>query len=164
VVEPIAAALNGDLTREIYLTGVLGAVGTERGVEIVIGLLARRRPKHPRDIEMYSAALTDIGSPAAIPVIEALRPPGDRILAQHLLVLHAVNGLDHAQMPARRRLVAAEDERAARLTESLRLSLNDPDEPMPGDAQESEQALPSPETTVSAPAPSPAKRKRHRKR
>ncbi len=166
VVDPIAAALNGDLTREIYLTGVLGEVGTDRAAEVILGLVDRRQPSSPRDIEMYSAALTDTGSAMAIPRILALWRPGDPHLAEHLLVLHAVNGLDHEELPEWRRLAAAEDERVARLTGSLQRRFHDPEAEFPGDA-EGEPLLPPPglpPPRAPAPTPVPPKRKRHRRR
>jgi hypothetical protein len=147
VVEPIAAALNDDSTRDIYLMGVLSKIPTERSAEIIANLLARDQPDDWRQLDMYAGALADVGSPAAIGVLEPLWKPEDPNLAAHLLVLHVINGRDHPLLPKWRALAQAEDVRVRRLTESLRISLNDADEPLPwGDR-------PTPSTAPALPAP-----------
>jgi hypothetical protein len=152
-VEPIAAALDvsDDLTREIYLIGVLGDTPAERSSEVILSLLSERAPANPRDLEMYVTAVTSTGSPSAIPVLLAHWKPGvpllTPLLSECLLVLHVVNGLGHPQMAEWRALVQAEDARIAELSASLRLPFNDPDEPLPSEA-ESPSAAPPPRSTT----------------
>jgi HEAT repeat protein len=109
-VEPVAQHLrDDDVSRQIYLTGVLGEIPTESAAQAILDWLA---DGHPLD-EMEIAALSDIGSSSAIEPLYALWKPGDRLLAEHLLVLCELNGVQKPELPRWRRIVEAEEARLA---------------------------------------------------
>jgi len=115
VVDLVAAHLrDDDLSRQIYLTGVLGEIPTGEAAQAILGLL-----KDAEFIdEMHLHALANIGSPAAIEPLYALwlaETVPDHLLADLLLILCAVNGVDKPELPEWRRIVEAEEDRMARI-------------------------------------------------
>jgi HEAT repeat protein len=119
-VEPVAQHLrDDDVSRQIYLTGVLGEIPTESAAQAILNWLA---DGHPLD-EMEMAALSDIGSASAIEPLYASWRPGDSLLAGHLLVLCELNGVQKPELPEWRRMVEAEEARMARITSGAGPSL-----------------------------------------
>jgi hypothetical protein len=116
-------------------------------------------PEEPRDLEMYSSALSEIGSPSAIPTLAAAWTPGDSIVASDLLVLHVVNGLDHPRLAEWRALVQAQDARMADLGRSLPFSLDDAGPPCPPRRPPVRRRSPAPSSAgpplLRSPNPSP---------
>lgn len=155
------------MTREIFLVGALGEIPTERSAAVVLDRLLTSAPEEPRDLEMYSSALSEIGSPSAIPTLAAAWTPGDSIVASDLLVLHVVNGLDHPRLAEWRALVQAQDARMADLGRSLPFSLDDAGPSLPAAAPPSPAPLARPVVgrppAAEKPQPKP-KRKKHRRR
>ncbi len=111
-VEPIAQHIrDNDLARQIYLRHALGQIPAERSAQALLDAITESGGAQEFDI----TALEDIGSPTAIEPLYELWEPGDPLLAQTLLVLCEVNGVDRPELPEWRRLVRAEDERLARI-------------------------------------------------
>lgn len=122
-VEPIARALNDDDTRTIYLTGVLGNIPCERSAQVLLERMQLEAFADWREREAFAARLADTGSRTAIPALLALWRPGDPHLAEHLLVLHVVNGLNHPSLAEWRRLTEAEEARIEQLTRKMKTNL-----------------------------------------
>jgi hypothetical protein len=110
-VEPIAERLgDDDTTRQIYLTGVMGEMPTERAAQAV---LAAWEDSEVED-EGYVTALASIGSPSAIePLYKLWRTDREmnRYVAQPLLVLCELNGVSRPELAEWRRTVEAHDAR-----------------------------------------------------
>lgn len=100
-----------ELSKQIYLTGVLSEIPVAGATEVILAKL-----KAGRSMEEYELdALARIGHPAAIEPLARLWRPGDRLLAELLLLLCEINGVQRPELPEWRRLVQQEEERMARI-------------------------------------------------
>jgi hypothetical protein len=124
-VQPMIEKLrDDDISRRIFLTYSLGQIPTESAVRAILdwiadGLLVE---------EMHITSLNDIGSPLAIEPLAALWESDhylDGILAEALLVICELNGVQRPELPEWRRVVEAEEARfsraSARLGSQIRL-------------------------------------------
>ena len=102
-----------DLSRQIYLTGVLGQIPVESASEIILDKIRAGQPIE----EFELTILSDIGSPAAIEPLSQLWKPGDALLAEQLLILCELNGVQKPELPEWRRLVKADEERLEKILE-----------------------------------------------
>jgi len=100
-----------DLSKQIYLTGVLSEIPVASATEVILARLKAGRPMEEFELD----ALARIGHPAAIEPMARLWRPGDRLLAEYLLLLCELNGVNRPELPEWRRLVQQEEERMARL-------------------------------------------------
>jgi hypothetical protein len=115
-VGPVAAHLrDDDMARQIYLTGVLGEIPTEGAAQTILSWLEDGEPLD----EMHIHALTEIGSPSAIEFLYGLWEPGDRLLAESLLILCELNGVQKPELPEWRQSVQAEEERLSRAFDGM---------------------------------------------
>jgi hypothetical protein len=112
-VEAVAEHLDDDGARQIYLASVLGEIPTASGVQ---ALLVPFEPGKAFE-ELHLKALMDIGSPAAIePLFAAWEAdPDDHLLAEALLLLCELNGVQKSELPHWRRMVKAEEARLAQV-------------------------------------------------
>jgi hypothetical protein len=99
-----------DMFRQIYLTGVLGEIPVESAAQVILEKIKAGKPVE----EMELSALTDIGSASAIEPLYRMWKPGDHLLAEFLLILCELNGVQKPELPEWRRLMEAEDKRLAR--------------------------------------------------
>jgi hypothetical protein len=99
-----------DISRKIYLTGVLGEIPIESATHVLLGEIKAGKPVE----EMELGALADIGSASAIEPLYRMWKPGDHLLAEYLLILCELNGVEKPELPEWRRLIQAQDERLAR--------------------------------------------------
>lgn len=109
-VPTVAAHLRDeDSTRQIYLTRVLSEIPTEASAQ---ALLAWIEDGLPHD-EMQYLALMDIGSASAIEPLYALwqQKPGDTSLAEALLVLCQLHGVEKAELDSWRQLLLEQEAR-----------------------------------------------------
>lgn len=100
-----------DLSKQIYLTGVLSEIPIASATEVILAKLKAGHRMEEYDLD----ALARIGHPAAIEPMARLWQPGDRFLAEFLLLLCEINGVQRPQLPEWRRLVQQEEERMARI-------------------------------------------------
>lgn len=100
-----------DLSRQIFLTGVLGEIPVESAATVILTNLKAGRPIEEFDL----ITLSNIGSAAAIEPLYQLWKPGDHLLAEHLLILCELNDVEKPEIPEWRRLMIAEEERVAKL-------------------------------------------------
>jgi hypothetical protein len=100
-----------DMSRQIYLTGVLGEIPVESAAQFILTKLKAGKPIEEQEVNV----LSDIGSASAIEPLYQLWEPGDRYLAGHLLILCELNGVQKPELPEWRRLMMAEEERTAKL-------------------------------------------------
>jgi HEAT repeat protein len=87
-----------DNARQIYLTYSLGQIPTESAARAILDWIADGLPVE----EMQITTLEDIGSPSSIEPLYDLWKSGhrlDRILAQALLVLCELNGVQKPELP-----------------------------------------------------------------
>lgn len=158
-VKPITERLRDDDTaRQIYLTGVLGEIPTESAAQAILDWVADGLPLE----EMQVSALSDIGSPSAIEPLYALWKSGhymDRLLAEALLVLCELNGVQKPELPEWRRIVEAEESRLSRMSDGFTslIRLKDPA------AEKSLSAKSAPPTQRKGKRRRKRKRKRKRK-
>jgi len=103
-----------DSARDIYLTGVLGDIPTEASAQAVLSLIKEDQPID----ESYIEKLQEIGSPAAIePLCSYWRAVSQQEaavelvdLAETLLVLCEVNGVERPEIKDWRRVIKAREE------------------------------------------------------
>jgi hypothetical protein len=100
-----------DMSREIYLTGVLGEIPVESATEVILAKIEAGKSIG----EMEIMALSDIGSASAIEPLYQLWKPGDRLLTKQLLILCELNGVQKPELSEWRRIAEAENERINRL-------------------------------------------------
>jgi len=100
------AMRDDDISRQIYLTGALAQIPTERAARELIDWIESSAGAEEYQIE----ALKDIGHPAAIDLLCEWWEPGDYPLSEALLVLCEVNGIHAPELPEWRDDVAAQDE------------------------------------------------------
>lgn len=100
-----------DLSKQIYLTGVLSEIPIASATEVILAKLKAGHRMEEYDLD----ALARIGHPAAIEPMARLWQPGDRFLAEFLLLLCEINGVQRPQLPEWRRLVQQEEEPMARI-------------------------------------------------
>jgi hypothetical protein len=128
-VEPIVDHLRDeDMARQIYLTGVLEEIPTEGAAQ---GILDWLRDGEPLD-EGHIVALAGIGSPSAIEPLYRSWKSGrsdERLLAEYLLVLCELNGIEKPELPTWRRIVEAEEARVERITGTMAPSMGGEDSP-----------------------------------
>ncbi len=96
-----------DMSREIYLTGVLGEIPVESAAQVILKKIEAGKPID----EMELGSLAHIGSASAIEPLYQLWKPGDHLLAEYLLILCELNGVQKPELSEWRRLVKAQDER-----------------------------------------------------
>lgn len=92
--EPLAVAMRSDdLSRQIYSTGALGEIPTDRAAEAILDWITERGYAEEGEL----SALKDIGSPLAITPLAAMYTGDlrDNALADALLVLCEINQVDH---------------------------------------------------------------------
>jgi hypothetical protein len=107
-VEWIAPRLyDEDTTSQNYLTYILAEIPTESAAQAILGWIAENESIE----EMHVTSLANIGSPSAIEMLYELWKPGDALLAESLLVLCELNGVQKPELDEWRRLVIAEDKR-----------------------------------------------------
>jgi hypothetical protein len=99
-----------DMSREIYLTGVLGEIPTESATQVLLDKIEAGKPVE----EMELSTLADIGSASAIEPLYQMWKPGDHLLAEYLLILCELNGVQKPELPEWRRLAEAQDERLSK--------------------------------------------------
>ncbi|MBI1881169.1 MAG: hypothetical protein HYR94_23565 [Chloroflexi bacterium] len=99
-----------DMSHQIYLTGVLGEIPVESATQVILEKIKAGKPVE----EMELSSLTDIGSASAIEPLYRMWKPGDHLLAEFLLILCELNGVQKPELPEWRRLVEAEEKRLAR--------------------------------------------------
>jgi len=102
-----------DVSRRIFLTYSLGQIPTESAARAILDWIADGLPVE----EMHVTSLNDIGSPLAIEPLADLWESGhylDRILAEALLVICELNGVQRPELPKWRRVVEAEEARFSR--------------------------------------------------
>ena len=111
-VEGIAAhLLDDDIARKIYFCSALGSIPTETSARAILDVLDQGEPFD----EMHASALLDIGSASGIDVIqEAWQATDMEYLAECLLVLHEINGIEHPDIPKWRQVTTEHEERFAR--------------------------------------------------
>jgi HEAT repeat protein len=101
---------DNDTSRRIYLTGSLGEIPTEEAAQALLDLLV----DDPGVEEMHVSSLMDIGSASAIEPLHAQwekeKDPGS-LLAEALLVLCELNGVEKPALPQWRRAVAEQHKR-----------------------------------------------------
>jgi HEAT repeat protein len=99
-----------DISRQIYLTYSLGQIPTESAAQAILGWIADGQSVE----EMHITSLSDIGSPLAIEPLSDLWESGhalDTLLAEALLVLCELNGVQRPQLSEWRRVSEAEEAR-----------------------------------------------------
>ena len=99
-----------DHARQIYLLGVLGEIPTERSAQAILSYAAGD------DIidEIYLSNLADTGSPSAIePLYAYWDDYQDHLLAESLLVLCELNGVQKPELPEWRRISQEQEARFA---------------------------------------------------
>jgi hypothetical protein len=99
-----------DMSREIYLTGVLGEIPVESATRVLLDKIKAGKPVEETEL----SALASIGSASAIEPLYRMWKPGDHLLAEYLLVLCELNGVQKPELTEWRRLVQAQDERLGR--------------------------------------------------
>ncbi len=100
------AMRDDDISRQIYLSGALAQIPTERAAQELMEWI-----DESADVEEYQVeALKDIGHPAAIDFLYEWWEPGDYLLSEALLVLCEVNGVHKPELPDWRADVAEQDE------------------------------------------------------
>lgn len=99
-----------DMSREIYLTGALGEIPVESATQVILDKIEAGKPVEETDL----GALADIGSASAIEPLYQMWKPGDHLLAEFLLILCELNGVQKPELPEWRRLLKAQDERVAK--------------------------------------------------
>jgi HEAT repeat protein len=119
-VQPIVEKLrDDDISRRIFLTYSLGQIPTESAARAILDWIADGLPVE----EMHVTSLNDIGSPLAIEPLADLWESGhylDRILAEALLVICELNGVQRPELPEWRRIVEAEEARYSRVSAGFR--------------------------------------------
>ncbi len=100
------AIRDDDISRQIYLSGALAHIPTERAARELIDWIESSAGAEEYQIE----ALKDIGHPAAIDLLYEWWEPGDYLLSEALLVLCEVNGIHAPELPEWRDDVAEQDE------------------------------------------------------
>lgn len=100
-----------DPSQQIYLAGVLSEIPVAAAAEVLLAKLKAGRVMEEVELD----ALARIGHPAAIEPMARLWRPDDRILAEYLLILCDLNGVERPELPEWRRLVQAQEERVARM-------------------------------------------------
>lgn len=114
-----------DMSRQIYLTGSLGNIPVKEAGEVILEKLLSGQEIEEIDL----ITLVDLGDPAAIEPLYQLWTPGDHILAENLLVLCQIHGVEKPELEEWRRLVQAQDERTARfLEDDFEAVLDKPDD------------------------------------
>lgn len=111
-VQPMAERMrDDDDARQIYLTYSLGEIPTEGAARAILDWIADGLPVG----EMQITSLADIGSPSAIEPLRGLLKSGGRhqssLLAEALLVLCELNGVQRPELPEWRRIVEASEAR-----------------------------------------------------
>ena len=96
-----------DKSRQIYLTGTLGDIPTERSAQAILEWLAEGEPVD----EIHVSALTRIGSASAIDSLISYNLESDYLFAESLLVLCEVNDIVRPEMVQWRETVREEQER-----------------------------------------------------
>lgn len=117
-VEWIAPRLyDEDTTSQIYLTYTLAEIPTESAAQAILDWVAESETIE----EMHVTSLADIGSPSAIETLYELWEwePGDALLAEQLLILCELNGVQKPELDEWRRLVIAEDKRVDIVTSEV---------------------------------------------
>jgi hypothetical protein len=99
-----------DMSRQIYLTGVLGEIPVESATQVILEKIEAGKSIG----EMELGSLAHIGSASAIEPLYQMWKPGDHLLAEYLLILCELNGVQKPELPEWRRLVKAQDERVAK--------------------------------------------------
>jgi len=100
------AMRDDDISRQIYLSGALAHIPTERAARDLMDWIESSGGAEEYQIE----ALKDIGHPAAIDLLYEWWEPGDYLLSEALLVLCEVNGVHAPELPEWRDDVAEQDE------------------------------------------------------
>jgi HEAT repeat protein len=122
-VEPIVQHLRDpDMARQIYLTGVLEQMPTEGAAQAILAWLEEGEPLD----EAHVVALAGIGSPSAIePLYRYWKSERgqERLLAEYLLVLCELNGVEKPELSEWRRIVEAEDARLAQVLRGMEFSV-----------------------------------------
>jgi hypothetical protein len=117
-VEWIAPRLyDGDTASQIYLTYTLAEIPTESAAQAILDWIAENEIVE----EMHATSLADIGSPSAIETLYELWEPGDALLAEQLLILCELNGVQKPELDEWRRLVIAADKRTDQVTSQVML-------------------------------------------
>lgn len=99
-----------DMSRQIYLTGALGEIPVESATQVIL-----EKIKAGKSIdEMELGSLAHIGSASAIEPLYKLWKTGDHLLAEYLLILCELNGVQKPELPEWRRLVKVHEERIAK--------------------------------------------------
>lgn len=103
-----------DLSRQIYLTGVLGEIPTEQSAGAILDWIADGLPTD----EMQFSALSDIGTSAAIEPLYRiwLDDPEDTQLAESLLILCQLHAVDKPEMAQWQEVVQDQEDRIAALS------------------------------------------------
>ncbi len=104
-----------DTTSQIYLTHTLAEIPTESAAQAILGWIEENEIVE----DMYVTSLAEIGSPSAIETLDELWEPGDALLAEQLLILCELNGVQKPELDEWRRLVIAEDKRVDKLTSKV---------------------------------------------
>jgi hypothetical protein len=102
-----------DNARQIYLAGVLGEIPTASGAQALLAPFESGMAFE----EFHLTALMDTGSPSAIEPLYAIwkADPDDHLLAEALLLLCELNGVQKPELPHWRRMVEAEEARLAQM-------------------------------------------------
>ncbi len=103
-----------DSSQEIYLSGVLGEIPVESATQVIVAKVESGEPVG----EMEFGTLSDIGSASAIEPLYQLWEPDHRaahILAEHLLILCGLNGVEKPELAEWRQLIIVQDERVEKM-------------------------------------------------
>ena len=84
---------------------MLGQIPTESSARAILDWIAEGDEVD----EMQVYTLSSIGSPSAIEPLYALWEPDDALLAEHLLILCELNGVEKPELAEWRRLVAVQE-------------------------------------------------------
>ena len=83
------------MSRQIYLTGVLGEIPVESATQVILEKIEAGESIG----EMELGSLADIGSASAIEPLYQMWKPGDHLLAEFLLILCELNGVQKPELP-----------------------------------------------------------------
>jgi HEAT repeat protein len=109
-----------DSTRHIFLCGALGEIPAESAAQAILSQIEQGMPFDDMEVDH----LTRIGSPSAIKVLRAVWTEGehplDDTLAEALLVLCEINGIQRPELPRWRRIVQEKEAQFEAMTLDLR--------------------------------------------